>query len=396
MICRRLSSGSLLFLKERCDMKKIVLLILSIYVIIPITLICNPLGINNLFLHQSKVTGYFKIVLPMLLPTAALLLTLSRYREEDNRKVEENTKKENSKNLKEKEASRPYFSVKYTDKKLQVFTSNSSPVLNVSLIYSYDRKTIIEKGGMISSELIELSDKEFERLLLHAKTVRGEEVYFVYTADTKTGSHYILINEKFTAYSNGGDYELCIVDNYRDFIIVRKEYQKNYMLGKFHKFIVEKDYNNALLRVIKSLREEEWVSQTEKLYLLVFLYSIFENGQYEVENGFDRKYASSNSSDFNGIDWRGKFINDEDIDNKFLAYYILDILDAYKMQKIESLDFLLRPIEVFVRDSITIYTKFQIEQMEQLLLGEQITYNYAKGMLSYLPLEVLEKMKTNV
>lgn len=375
-------------------MRKIIILIIGIYIIIPILLTLNFLNINSFLSDNGLVEEYFKVILPMSLPTAALLLTLSRYREEDQNKLKEQKLQLYKDEFKKKEICRPYFSVKFADRKMQVFTSDGSPVLNVNVIYDFNREKIVEKGGMESSEVISIVQKNFDWLLLHAKTVKGEEIYFIYTTDTKTGSHYVFEQEKLISYSNGGDYEKSIVENYLDFVIIRKEYQRNYAIGELHKHIVQKTYNLALNVVIFELREAKDIIKKEKIQLLLFLYLFFDRGGYSVKKEFDRKYANSKSCNFNGIDWEKQFLDEEqDINNSFMALYILDIIDAYRNEKINSLDYLLRPIEVFVRDDSIIHDVTFIKYMEKLLLGDSYIQDYAEGLLEYLPFNSLEKLR---
>jgi len=54
----------------------------------------------------------------------------------------------------------------------------------------------------------------------------------------------------------------------------------------------------------------------------------------------------------------------------FLADYLKEIIGAYRNDKIEVLDSVLSPIEVFVRDDIRIYNSNTIRRLERLLLGD--------------------------
>lgn len=365
-------------------MKKIAIIAVSIYIVVPVCLAFNFLDTHSFLNHNALIVEYFKIVLPMLIPTGALLFTLSRYREEDQSKEKKYKSQLDKEEQKKKEASRPYFSIKFVNRKMQVFTASGSPVLNISIIYDFKRERIIEKGGMESSEMTNITQNDFDWLLLHAKTVQGEEIYFVYTVDTKTGSHYILEEGNLVAYSNGGDYEKSIAENYFDFIIVRREYQRNHIIGKLHGYITQKSYNKAMELVVSVLRYGD-ISKQEKLHLLALLSLFFNQGHYSVQKSFDRNYVGSNIRNFSDIDWNSKFTDEsQDISNFFLAHYILDIIRAYQNETITFLDFILRPIEVFLRDDVTIFSEHLIRQMEKLLLKDEHACEYAKTILESL------------
>ncbi|WP_461221057.1 hypothetical protein [Lactococcus cremoris] len=393
-------------------MKKIILLGVLIFVLFPLALWLDWFNINEFLNQYIMITKYLKVVLPMLLPTAALLLTLSRYRKDDIQRLTDEQKKEEKKEeernkriqeetLRKKEAARPYFSVKSFElsvKKLQVFTSDGSPTLNVKVIYSRDREKIYDKGGMENSEIIDLIDEPFDWILLNANSVRGENIYFVFTSDTLTGAHYIEQGKKLTEYStNDSGYERAIVENYLDFTTVRAEYTKNKLIGNFHDDVSNKKYNEALSKLVIALREEKDISKSEKISLLSLLYLFIDQSRYTIQENFDRYYAKSKSGNFNGIDWSERFMDErQEINSNFLAYYILDILDAFQKNESLILDYILRPIEGFVRDDIVIHDNdsFVIRQMEKLLLGNRYEQEYAFGLLKDYPFRALENMKS--
>ncbi|WP_332407072.1 hypothetical protein [Pseudolactococcus laudensis] len=228
-------------------------------------------------------------------------------------------------------------------------------------------------GAFEDKDVIHI-DKNASMIILSSQTWLNDSVYFVYNQELKLGWHFISDKNsgKIDKYIGPNEY-LNLIEHVLNRItkIEKNRSFKLEYLNLASKEITENNLKSALVNLLILVRENHRLNKQQVIFVLRELFIIL----HQIENqGIDKMYYIGNlvySTDEKLVEFNEKYkqIFEEGRNiNHEMRCYVWDILKLYESDILTNLDFVLRNLEVYIRDDSVILNEISVKHYTENII----------------------------